>query len=172
MVSAQTRKKNLKQIGFLAIAVLLVLGATLGFQHWWNQRNMREPHEVTINVSAPGQEVEVSPFTVVEPGKPSEEHDIPTIALGKDASLSVTVPEDVADHDWTLLKIYDDPKANDEQAFGPHEANQANVPARVKSEKLDATLVVVEVTSVMIGHDEQGEETPYRVTWSVHPEVH
>ncbi|AZA10966.1 DUF2771 domain-containing protein [Corynebacterium gerontici] len=171
MVSAQTRKKNLKQIGFLAIAVLLVLAATLGFQHWWNQRNMREPQEVTINVSAPDQELEVSPYTVVEPGKPAEDHEIPTIRLGKDDSLKIVVPEDVADHDWTLLKIYDDPQANDEQAFGPHESSEASVPAQVKSEKLNANLVVVEVTSVMIGHDEQGEETPYRVTWSVHPEV-
>ncbi|GGG79080.1 DUF2771 domain-containing protein [Corynebacterium pelargi] len=169
MVSSRTRRKNAKQIAFLAVAVIIVLVATLLFQQWWADRKQREPEEVSITVSTGGENLEVFPFSICEPGVPCEEAEVPEISLNKDQSLKVTVPEDIADHDWTLLKIYDDPKANDEQAFGPHEATEASAPAVV--EEYESKLVVCEVTSVMIGHDDEGNETPYRVTWSVRAKV-
>lgn len=69
-----------------------------------------------------------------------------------------------------MLTIYDDPAANDEFYHTSYDATEATVPGSVDPTEEGAErprLVVVEVSAVMIGEDENGEESPYTVTWSL-----
>ena len=66
---------------------------------------------------------------------------------------------------------YDNPAANDEKLHGAHERDTIEVPVTIDpvGDKKDVRprLVVVEIRSVMIGHDAQGEQTPQTATWSL-----
>lgn len=171
MASRKTRRKNLIQLLSLVIAVVVVVLCSIAFQSWWNNRPGPEPNTVTITASSGDVSQDITPFSVCEPGVPCDENEVPSIAVDKDGELKISVPKEVSDHDWSLLKIYDDPAANDQSFFGANEATEATVagsvdPVRKKDDKRPR-LVVAEVTSVLIGHDDQGVETPYTVTWSV-----
>ena len=71
---------------------------------------------------------------------------------------------------WSLLSIYDDPAANSERTFTPGEAEEVDVPVRSESSS-DATLVVMEVSCLMVGQDGEGNETPVMATWAFSTEA-
>ena len=58
-----------------------------------------------------------------------------------------------------------------EKLHGAHERDTIEVPVTIDpvGDKKDVRprLVVVEIRSVMIGHDAQGEQTPQTATWSL-----
>ncbi len=170
MASRKTRRKNIIQIVALTVAVVLVVVISVLFQNWWNDRPETEPEDVSISASSPAGEVEVLPFSICEPGVECAENDVPTLEVGADEELHLSIPEEIHDHDWYLLTIYDDPAANDEFYHTSYDATEATVPGSVDPIEEGAErprLVVVEIASVMIGHDDNGVETPYTVTWSL-----
>ncbi|ANE03466.1 DUF2771 domain-containing protein [Corynebacterium crudilactis] len=170
MASRKTKRKNLIQILSLIVAVVLVVIVSVMFQQWWNNRPEPLPQNISIAASAPAGEVEVFPFSLCEPGVECEENDIPTLDVGADEELHLSIPETIHDHDWYLLTIYDDPTANDEFYHTSYDATEATVPGSVDPTQEGGErprLVVVEISSVMIGQDENGEEAPYTVTWSL-----
>lgn len=170
MASRKTKRKNLIQILSLIVAVLLVVILSVVFQQWWNNRPEPLPQEISISASSPAGEVEVFPFSMCEPGVECAENEVPTLEVGADEELHLTIPEAIHDHDWYLLTIYDDPAANDEFYHTSYDATEATVPGSVDPTEEGAErprLVVVEVSAVMIGQDENGEESPYTVTWSL-----
>ncbi len=163
--------KNMKQITALVVAVIIVIIISLLFQNWWNSRPGPEPAEVAITASTGAETVEVFPFSVCEPGVECNEAEVPTIAADDSATITMQLPKEIYDHDWSLLTIYDDPAANDEFYYGPYEQETAEVPVTIDPVSDDSTtrpkLVVIEIKAVMIGHDAQGVETPYTTTWSL-----
>lgn len=174
MASRKTRRRNLIQITALIVAVAIVVAGSIAFQTWWNNRPEKEPREVAIEVSSPSSSQEVFPFSICEPGVTCPENTVPVITVNADQELTVKVPPQVSDHDWSLLKIYDDPVANDQSFYTAHETSEVTVPVStpLKKDSQDRTkLVVIEVSSVLIGHDEKVEETPYTVTWSIRTTV-
>lgn len=167
MASRTQRKKQLLQILGLLLAVTLMVVGSIVFQNWWSKRSEREPQDVTVTVQSGDTTLELQPYSICEPGSQCQEGEVPSIEVDADAELNLTIPDEVSDHDWSLLKIYNDPSQNDQTFYGAHEATQATAPAR--SGKAD--LVVVEVSSVLISHDANGEESPVTVTWSVEAHV-
>lgn len=163
-------RKNLKQIAALVVAVVVVIVVSLAFQNWWNSRPGPEPAEVSITASNGEETVTIFPYSICEPGVECTEATVPTISATEGDIISLQVPQEIYDHDWSLLTIYDDPAANDEFYYGPYEQETAEVPVTVAASTDNTTkprLVVLEIKSVMIGHDAQGVETPYTTTWSL-----
>lgn len=169
----EAKKKSLLQILALIIAVVIVVVAAVLFQNWWNDRPGPEPGEVAITASAGGESVEVAPYLVCEPGLECPEGEVPNLPVGEDETLRLEIPEPIHNHDWQLLMIYDDPAANDQQLHGPYDTTEVEIPGSVdpvgESEERPR-LVVVEVSSVMIGRDDEDEETPYATVWSLNTE--
>ncbi|QGU02610.1 hypothetical protein CKALI_08755 [Corynebacterium kalinowskii] len=159
---AAKRKKNLIQFLILIVAVIAVVAGSIAFQNWWNSRPGPEPDQVTIKAN--GQQIK--PYMVCEPGVDCPEGEVPQISVGADDTLKIEVPKDIYDHDWSVLKIYDDPAANSQQYFKSHEAKEVEIKGSADGEPRPR-LVVVEVSTVLIGHDAAGVETPYTVVWSI-----
>ncbi|MFV8381744.1 DUF2771 domain-containing protein [Corynebacterium hindlerae] len=160
---ASTRKRNLTQFLILIVAVVVVVAGSIAFQKWWNNRPGPEP--ATVTIKANGQDI--SPYMVCEPGLECPEGEVPSVAVGPDDTLKIEVPKEIYDHDWSVLKIYDDPAFNDQSFFKGHEAKDVEIKGSADAEPRPR-LVVVEVSTVLIGHDAKGVETPYTVVWSVH----
>ncbi|MDO4653711.1 DUF2771 domain-containing protein, partial [Corynebacterium durum] len=153
------------------VAVIAVVAISITFQRWWNNRPGPEPRDIQLTVSAPSGEQKISPFTVCEPGTTCAENSVPEVHLGEQDKVKVTVPKEVYDQGWSLLTIYDDPAANDQSSFKAHEKQEVEVSGSAEPRTADSTtrprLVVVEISTAMVGHNDAGEETPYSVVWSV-----
>ncbi len=166
----EAKHKSFIQIIGLIVVIMLVVAAIVLGQMWLSSRPDPEPQDVTVTASAGDRSIEVSPYMVCAPGEECQESEPPVLEVGADETLTISVPEPIYDHDWQLLSIYDDPAANDQQLHGPNDVDSVEIPGSV--EPVGETderprLVVVEVSSVMIGHDEDGVETPYTTVWSV-----
>lgn len=169
MARTKSKKSTFQFLALLA-AVALVVVASLGFQAWWKNRPGPDPSEVAITVSLGDHSEEVYPFSICTPGVECPENEVTSFDVGPDDSLTISVPKQIYDHDWRLLTIYDDPAANDEFYYKSHEKQEATVAGSVDPIGDSTTrprLIVAEVTSLLIGTDESGEETPYTVTWSI-----
>ena len=157
--SKKTRRRNLTQFLMLTVAVVAVVAISITFQRWWNNRPGPEPRDIQLTVSAPSGEQKISPFTVCEPGTTCAENSVPEVRLGEQDKVKVTVT------------IYDDPAANDQSSFKAHEKQEVEVSGSAEPRTADSTtrprLVVVEISTAMVGHNDAGEETPYSVVWSV-----
>ncbi|WP_151530449.1 MULTISPECIES: DUF2771 domain-containing protein [Corynebacterium] len=171
MATRKQRRAQFRTVLLLIVAVLAVLGVTMVLTKLLNNRPDPEPETVRINASVNDTTVEVAPYVIAEVGEQPEEGEIAAIEVGPEDTLSLAIPEVVHDHDWALLTIYDDPAYNDEKYFTANERTEVEIPGSVESKEKDSTdqprLVVVEVKSVLIGHNDAGEETPYNVTWSI-----
>lgn len=170
MASRKNRRRTVLQVTALAVAVVLVVVISVLFQQWWNDRPAPDPEEVSVTATAPAGTVEIFPFSICEPGVECAENEVPVLEVGADEELQLSIPQDIHDHDWYLLTIYDDPAANDEFYHTSYETTEATVPGSVDPTEEGGErprLVVVEITSVMIGTDADGEESPYTVTWSL-----
>lgn len=165
----RSTKKNLVQIGALVLAVCLILGISLFFQQWWNNRPGAEPKDVAISVMVADNTTEILPYSVCEPGLPCTPSEPPVVKVKANDHIELKLPREIYDHDWTLLTIYDDPSANDQFRYGSYEQESASV--AVTSDIENARLGVIEIHSVMIGHDAKGQETPMTVVWSIGVEV-
>lgn len=170
MAISASKRKNLTQISLLVAAVVVVIAVSALLQNWWNNRPGPQPLEIAISASNGDETQDVYPFSACTPGVECEEHEIPTVAVAADGELTLELPKAIYDHDWALLKIYDDPAANSQDYFTANQTKQVTIPGQAEATDDVATpprLVVVEVTSVQIGIDDAGEETPYTVTWSI-----
>lgn len=159
---SSTRKRNLIQFLTLLVVVVAVVAGSIAFQKWWNNRPGPQPD--TVAVKANGQHVK--PYMVCEMGVECPEGEVPEVHVGPEDTLRIEVPKEVYDHDWSVLKIYDDPAANDQLFYKGNEAKDVSIKGSADSEPRPR-LVVVEVSTVLIGHNKEGVETPYTVVWSV-----
>lgn len=170
MASRKTRRKNLIQIIALTVAVILVVVVSVVFQSWWNNRPEPDPSAISITATSPAGEIDVFPFSICEPGIECEENEVPVLEVGPEEELHLAIPEAIHDHDWYLLTIFDDPAANDEFYHTSYDATEVTVagsadPTEEGGER--PRLVVVEISAVMIGHDDTGEQSPFTTTWSL-----
>lgn len=156
------RRSKVAQFAILLVVVVALVTASIFFQQWWNNRPATDPSEITVTATVGGTEFQGTPYSMCEPGVECAEHQV--IEVTGTGDLTLTLPEEVFDHDWALLKVYDDPALNTQDYFAPYEKKTITFPTTQDGAKL----VVVEVATAMIGHDAQGEETPMTVTWSFH----
>ena len=171
MAAKNARRKNLMQFLTLLLAVAVVLAVFVLAQQWWNNRPGPDPRTVELSVTTPDGEKKITPFLACDLGKQCPENEVPEAALGAEEQMTISLPEEVAAHEWALLKIYDQEAANDESLFKAHERNSIDISG--SSDPLSAQdsarprLQVVEIKTVMIGTDDAGEESPYSVVWSL-----
>lgn len=168
----EARKKSLLQVLALIIALVIIVVAVVIGQRWWQDRSSnKSPANTTVTVSYGNQKQQIHPYLVQEPGTKANEGEVPSIQVNDSDTVTVDLPGNVYDHDWSAVLIYDNPAANDEQRHGPREAKSVSVP--VQSEKKEKPedpkpkLMVIEIQSVMLGKNDKGDETPYTTIWSV-----
>ncbi|MBV7293040.1 DUF2771 domain-containing protein [Corynebacterium sp. TAE3-ERU16] len=173
MADRKNKGRNLRQFVTLIVAVVIVVVVSVLFQHWWNNRPGPPPREITIEASAGGRTVTVSPYSACEIDVECPEGEVTDLAVGADETLTVTLPPEVYDHDFSLLMIYDNPAANDQRLYPGNSTREVEVPGSVAlkaddaGESTDARLLVVEVRSPQISVGEDGTESPVRVVWSI-----
>ncbi|APT84294.1 DUF2771 domain-containing protein [Corynebacterium aquilae] len=164
-------RKNLTQFAILVAAVAVVVTVSVVFQHWWNNRPAPNPASLAIEASSGDNTVEVTPFTACELGEKCPENPVPSLKIGKTGDVKLVLPKDVYDHDWALTKVYDEPAASGEEYFKAYEAKEATIPVEVDavdgSDGHRPRLVVVEVKSLLVGQNDEGQEAPFEVVWSL-----
>lgn len=175
----QTKKKSLVMFLALLVAVIIVVVASVLVQKWWNDRPTKDPADVTVRAEVrPNGEktddpvtLDYGPYVVCEPGTTCPDNPVPALKVGENDVLHLEIPKEVYDHDWSLLMIYDDPAANQDQYFAANQTKKVDIPGStdpvVKDSDERPKLVVVEINTLMVGLDDQGEETPYAVVWSL-----
>jgi len=166
----QAKKKTLLQVLALIIAVAIVVVAAVLVQNWWKNRPDPEPQEVAITASVGDESIEVFPYLVCEPGVECPEGDVPNLPVSADETLKIEIPESIYNHDWQMLMIYDDPAANDQQLYGPFDAESVEIPGSadpIGEATERPRLLIVEISAAMVGHDDDGVETPYATIWSL-----
>lgn len=162
------RKNSLKKTALMAggfiLAVLVILGVVMGVSAWRERASYVDPASLTTTVRIDGVDTAVSPYAVCEVGAPANDCDgsVFTTDLNSGETVTITVPEEVGDHDWSLLAIYDDPAKNDEHYFRSADPRDVEIPVK----KDTATLMMVEVSSMQVQRVD-GTETPVVVTWSI-----
>lgn len=172
MVSPKkAKKKTLLGVLALIIAVVIVVVASVLVQNWWNSRPGPDPKDVSITATVGDRSIEVPPYMVCTPGSECPEGEVPAIELGPDETLTLDIPEAIHRNDWSALLIYDDPAANDQQLHAGYDADSLEIPGSVDPVTEDSEerpqLVVVEISNAMIDTDENGEEIPVSVVWSI-----
>ena len=167
----QARKKSLLQFLALIIAVAVIVVAVVLFQKWRNDRPGPEPQDVTITATVGSDTLDVAPYSVCEPGTDCKEGEVPNLTVGPDDTLKLDIPEAISNHEWSVLSIYDDPAANDSTSHGANETTSLDIPGSVPPIEASTgerpKLMVVEISTLMIGHDANGEETPMQTVWSL-----
>ncbi|WKD58917.1 DUF2771 domain-containing protein [Corynebacterium caspium] len=181
-MSRRTKEETtaLPQILAMVIAVVVIIAAVYVGQAWWSGRAQKEPSEVKITATVGNNQVEISPYLIYQPGEDFTEGTPTLVPLGATEDLKLEIPREIANHEWQLLTIYDDPAANQQQYFSANDATEiiihgsTEVGAEVGASSGDdaakntsARLVVIEVSSIMIGTDANGQEAPFATIWSI-----
>ena len=165
----EAKRKNLLQVLALIVIAAVIIAVVVIAQMWFSSRPDPQPEESAIEVTVGEDTREVLPYLIAEPGTEGEAGEVDTFDVGPDDTVEISVPPHVFDHDWSVVRIYDDPAINDQTLYGPNERDQVSVPGSVDPVNEGderPRLMVVEVQSVLIGTDGE-EETPYSVVWSV-----
>lgn len=154
----------------IVVAVIAIVAGLYFFLNWQDNRPATPPAELEVAATADGsdneQEVSATPFSVCEFGAECPEGEVTRINAEGAENIRLTVPDDVAQQQWTVLSIYDDPAANSERTFTPGEATEVDIPVTTQHDGNDTNLVVMEVSALLIGADDKGEETPVMATWA------
>lgn len=157
-------------IAIIAVVIVAIVAGLYFYMDWQRNRPTTPPEQIEVTASAAGTDITTKPFSICEFGEECPEGEVATINAGDADNIRITVPQDLAELQWSLLSIYDDPAANTERTFTPREATEVDVPVIAEAEDAEdaagAKLVVIEVSCLMLGTDADGNETPVMATWS------
>lgn len=169
----RAQRQQLITFGAIVAVVLIVVGGVLWFVRWQGEQIETLPADQRITAVVGDKEVEIPPYSVCElddrecaPGQPF------SLDLAGAKEFTVKVPRDISDHDWAVLEIFDDPGANEQTLHRGNEATEITIPVespRLSADGTHPALAVVEVHSMLVGLDAQGENTPMNVVWSISP---
>ena len=151
------------QVAAIVVAALVLVVAVYGVMEWQRNRPGTPVRDLRVEVASAGDVLEIAPYTVCELDQECDGGTPPSMGLDP-ATVTVTVPPEIADGSWRLLMIYDDPAANAEIVFTSGEATSQEIAAVTDS---GAKLVVAEVSALEIDKDDAGEEIPVIATWSI-----
>ena len=164
-------QRPLVTLTIIGVVIVAIVTGVYFYLDWQRSRPATPVQELTVTATAGDTEVSTPPYSVCEFGEECPENDIALFHVdtssGADEapeSMRITVPKDVAELQWSVLSIYDDPAANTERTFTPGEATEVDVPLTTPGD--ETHLVVVEVSCLMLDVDDAGEETPVVVTWA------
>ena len=155
----------------IVIAVVAIVAGLYFFLDWQKKQPGTPPEQLEVTAETGDNEVTSTPFSVCEFGSECPEGEVARIDVAGADAINITVPKEVSQQQWSVLSIYDDPAANTERTFIPGEADEVEVPVSTEHEGTDTNLVVVEVSTLLIGTDDANEETPVVTTWAFTTEV-
>ncbi|KAB1501338.1 DUF2771 domain-containing protein [Corynebacterium sp. 320] len=175
LTKKQRRKKQQRRqllIGLAIVcAVIVVVGAVLGYNAWKDRQVDVLPQDQRITAVVGDREIELAPYSTCEvddaqctPSQPT------TLELHGAKEFTLKIPEDVYDHDWSLLKVFDDPGANEDNYFKSDEKHEVTLSVEADKKASDGStpqLKVVEVQSLLIGVDADKQQTPIMTIWSL-----
>lgn len=174
LTKKQRRKKEQRRQLMMGAAILLavavVVAAVLGYNAWKDGQVETLPEEQRIVAVVDGEEQEVAPYSTCavdaadcQPGEPFK------LQLDGAKEFTLKIPRDVYDHDWALLKVYDDPGANTDDYFTSNERQEVTIKIDAERKSEDGStpqLAVVEIQSLLIGLDAEKNQTPVTAVWS------
>lgn len=167
MVKGKAGKSNTAlTVALIAIAVTVIVAGLYFFLDWQENRPATPPDQIEVTAAAGDSDVTSTPFSVCEFGAECPEGDVARIDASGAESVRISVPREVAQQQWSVLSIYDDPAANSERTFTPGEAGDVDIPLTTDNDGNDANLVVIEVSALLVGKDSNNEETPVVTTWA------
>ena len=171
----KAQRRHLLTVLAVVAMVAVVVAAVVGYNRWKDGHVETLPSEQRITAVVNGQETEIAPYSACEiddadcqqqEGQPFE------LDLQGAKEFTLKLPKDVYDHDWAMLQIFDDPGANTEKYFAADEAQEVTVKLESERTAEDNTtpqVAVVEIHSMLIGLDSNGDQTPYNAVWSITP---
>lgn len=167
MVENKARKSNTAlTVALIAVAVTAIVAALYFFLNWQQNRPATPPDQLEVTAAAGDFDVASTPFSVCEFGSECPEGEVARIDVDSAESVRITVPKEVSQQQWSVLSIYDDPAANSERTFAPGEASEVDIPLTTDNEGNPTDLVVMEVSALLVGKDDNNEETPVMTTWA------
>lgn len=169
----KAQRKQLMTVLAIIALVAVVVAAVLFYNRWQEGRIETLPQDQRIVAVVDGQETNIAPYSTCEVddhnctgGEPFE------LKVGDAKEFTLKIPADVYDHDWRMVQIFDDPGANSESYFTSHESEEVTVSVESEKKSEDGStpkLTVVEIQSLLIGEDADGEQTPVNTVWSIAP---
>ncbi|WP_293792141.1 DUF2771 domain-containing protein [uncultured Corynebacterium sp.] len=167
----RAQRKQLLTMGAIVVLVVVVIGGVLLYNRWQDGKIETLPQEQRITAVVDGKELEIAPYSVCELDdrdcKPSEPH---KLEVGDAKEVTLKLPEDVYNHDWSLLQIFDDPGANQDNYYKGDERQEVTLKTEADVKSKDGStpkLKVLELHSMLIGLDDNDEQTPYATIWSI-----
>ena len=156
-----------------AIAVIVVVSAIIIAAVIFTERNaeipLANPEHLEITALSSGDKpadaVKLRPYQACALGKECDEGTPTGVKLPPDGSVTITVPPQIKQADWRIIKIYEDEKFDTESNFDPGTTDRAEIAGSYQG----SPLKVAEVHAVMIGKDEAGDEQAYTVVWAIQP---
>lgn len=169
----KAQRRNLLAALAIVLLVALIVGGVVIYNKVTGDRIDTLPHEQRVTAVVNGQETEIAPFSACQLDDPECRDSEPfELEVGDAKEFTLKIPKDVYDHDWAMLEIYNDPGANDEHYYGSNETTEVTVPLESERKSKDGStpkLAVAEIHSLMVGLDENEEQSPYNVVWSISP---
>lgn len=172
-----TRKRSATPRPALQFAIIgvVVVALVAGLYFFIDSRRNAPdtpPNELEVTASIDGKDVSTLPFKVCELDQADcPEGDIAFVdtSNASNGSIRIKVPDEVSSQQWTLLGVYDDPAANTTRTFTPGEAYEVDVPITVERSEEEGgptSVVVIEVSTLLVDHNDADEEVPVQATWS------
>lgn len=161
-------------VTFLGIVVLVAVVAVvvLGVQKLRGAGEDTAPRDLRVTAVTADGDIELAPYSVCAYGDADCKGVTPsTVPLPADGEITLKLPSEIYDHDWILVKIFDDPAANTENSYAANEMTEITLQGSSADE--DATgehprLAVAEIQTILI--DDSGEEPePVAAVWSIAP---
>lgn len=167
----RAQRKQLMTMGAIVALVVVVIGGVLLYNRWQDGKIETLPQDQRIIAVVDGEEHEIAPYSVCQLDdpdcKPSEPY---KLQVGDAKKVTLKPPEDVYDHDWSLLQIFDEPGANQDNYYKSYEREEVtlDLEASVKADDGNTPqLKVLELHSMLVGLDDNDEQTPYATIWSI-----
>lgn len=175
-VSKKVRRKREQRKQLMAFAAIVVVVAIVGaaivfYNKWKGEQVETLPQDQRIVAVVNGQEQEIAPYSTCEiddkdckPGKP-----VPVELKGA-KEFTLKIPHDVSNHDWSMLKIYNDPGANQDNYFRSDETQEVKLKLAAERKSADGStpsLKLIEIRSLLVGLDADKKQTPVNTIWSI-----
>lgn len=160
------RRRIILLTSILAVVVVLIIGAGIGFAYWQQSRSTVDPATLKVTVTdASGATVELTPYQSCSLGEDCPEGGEPArVSLPAEGNMKIQVPDAVTKGSWQLLTIYEDAAKNDEQLFKAGEKDTVEVAGA----KDGSRLTVAEIHAVIISGSGDSEDVS-TVVWAIAP---
>lgn len=173
----KAQRRQLLTVLAIAVMVIVVVAGVLVFNKWKDKQVETLPADQRITAIVNGEETDIAPYIACElDDKECQDQENKPFELDLHGAKEFTlkVPSDVAATQWAMLQIFNDPGANTEKTFAPNESSEVTIKLdsdKVADDKTTPRTAVVEIHSMLVGLDDNDEQTPVNTVWSIAPKA-